>query len=126
MTEQEHETTASARPVRQPQRVRRESRISWVWLVPVIALIAGASLLFRGWWDMGPTVTVSFASAEGLEVGQTKLRYRDVVIGDVSRITVAPDRKQVLVHIQLNKEGSDYITQDDSKFWVVRPRLGIS
>lgn len=107
-------------------RVKRESRISWIWLIPAVALIAGASLLFKGWFYVGPTVVVSFASAEGLEVGQTKLRYRDVVIGDVKKITVAPDRKNVLVHIQLQKEGSEYITQADSKFWVVRPRLGIS
>lgn len=126
MSEQENDSSAPVRPVRQAQRVRRESRISWIWLVPIIALIAGASLLFRGWFYTGPTVTVSFASAEGLEVGQTKLRYRDVVIGDVTQITVAPDRKHVQVHIQLKKDGSEFITQADSKFWVVRPRLGIS
>ncbi|MCQ9616610.1 MlaD family protein [Paenalcaligenes niemegkensis] len=117
---------ASVRPVREPTRVTRKSRFSWIWLVPIIALIAGASLLLKDWFYTGPTVTVSFASAEGLEVGQTKLRYRDVVIGDVTRISVAPDRKHVQVHIQLQKAGSEYITQEDSKFWVVRPRLGIS
>src|SRR3546814_18804166 len=75
---------------------------------------------------MGPTINISFESADGLEVGQTKVRYKDVVIGLVSGIKVAPDRSKVIVSAELNREGSEYITQSDSRFWVVRPRLGIS
>src|SRR3546814_19540643 len=43
-----------------------------------------------------------------------------------SGIKVAPDRSKVIVSAELNREGSEYITQSDSRFWVVRPRLGIS
>lgn len=117
----------TARPVREPTRVQREKRrFSWIWLVPIVALVVGASVLIRHWVNTGPVITVSFIAAEGIQAGQTELRYKDVVIGNVTGVTVAPDRKQVLVHIQLHKEGADYITQADSKFWVVRPRLGIS
>lgn len=105
---------------------RREARFSWIWLVPLVAVLVGASLLFRDWLHTGPTVTISFESADGLEVGQTRIRYKDVVIGTVSGIKVAPNRKTVLVSAELDSEGSEYITQKDSRFWVVRPRLGIS
>ena len=104
----------------------REVRISWIWLVPLIAALVGGSLLVRNWMLIGPTVTISFESAEGLEVGQTKIRYKEVVIGQVTDIDVASDRTRVLVRAQLNREGSSYITQEDTRFWVVRPRLGIS
>ncbi|MFW7341181.1 MlaD family protein [Pollutimonas sp. H1-120] len=107
-------------------RPRREGRISWIWLVPLVAALVGASLLVRNWMHTGPTITISFESAEGLEVGQTKIRYKDVVIGAVSGIKVSSDRSKVLVSADLNREGSEYITQKGSRFWVVRPRLGIS
>ncbi|XOT98229.1 MlaD family protein, partial [Alcaligenes pakistanensis] len=36
----------------------------------------------------GPRITISFDSAEGLAVDQTKLRYRDVNVGTISDIQV--------------------------------------
>lgn len=74
----------------------------------------------------GPRITISFDSAEGLAVDQTKLRYREVDVGTISDIQVAPDRKGVIVTAQLERDGSEFITQKDTRFWVVRPRLGLS
>lgn len=121
--EDDGERSAALQPNVRP---RREGRISWIWLVPLVAALVGASLLVRNWMHTGPTITISFESAEGLEVGQTKIRYKDVVIGVVSGIKVSSDRSKVLVSADLNREGSEYITQKGSRFWVVRPRLGIS
>lgn len=113
-------------PARPDVKPRREHRFSWIWLVPLLAALVGVSLMVRGWLHTGPTIVISFESAEGLEVGQTKVRYKDVVIGVVSGIKVSPDRSKVLVSAELNREGSEYITQEGSRFWVVRPRLAIS
>lgn len=98
---------------------------SWVWLVPLLALAIGVSLLTSVWVRTGPVVSISFDSAAGLEVGQTKLRYRDVVVGEVKDIRVAPDRKRVLVDVQLRRSGARYITQKGAKFWVVRPQVSL-
>ncbi len=128
MNEDENNTDSAppARVEKPRVKTRRETRFSWIWLVPLVAVLVGASLLFRDWLHTGPTVTISFDSADGLEVGQTRVRYKDVVIGMVTGIKVAPDRKTVLVSAELDRDGSEYITQKDSRFWVVRPRLGIS
>ncbi len=129
MTESDQTKSESAAPgnVAQPVvKTRRQARFSWIWLVPLIAAIVGASLLFRDWMHAGPTVTISFSSAEGLEVGQTKVRYKEVVIGTVTKIDVSKDRKNVLVSVQINRDSADYIARAGSRFWVVRPRLGIS
>lgn len=113
--------------VRDPRiKPRSERRISWIWLVPFVAVLVGGSLLVQSWLRIGPTVTISFESAEGLEVGQTKVRYKDVVVGLVTGIRVSADRTRVLVSAELNREGSSYITQEDTRFWVVRPRLALS
>ncbi len=99
---------------------------SWVWLVPLLALAVGLSLLASVWVRSGPVITISFDTAAGIETGQTKLRYRNVVVGEVSAVRVAPDREHVLIDVQLQREGSGYITQEAAKFWVVEPRVSIS
>ncbi|HEX2519198.1 MAG TPA: MlaD family protein [Castellaniella sp.] len=99
---------------------------SWVWLVPLLALAVGVSLVASVWVRTGPVITISFPTAAGLAVGQTKLRYRDVEVGEVNDIRVAPDRQQVLVDVQLRRDGAKYITQKDSKFWVVRPQVSLA
>ncbi|MFV0283332.1 MAG: intermembrane transport protein PqiB [Castellaniella sp.] len=117
----------SARDVAAPaMRPGRSLRWSWVWLVPLLALVVGLSLLASVWVRTGPMITISFLSAAGVEAGQTKLRYRDVVVGNVSGVRVAEDRQHVLVDVQLNREGAEYITQRDSKFWIVRPRFSLA
>ena len=111
----------------QPKLVpSQRSRFSWIWILPIAAALVGASLVLRNWMLTGPRVTISFDSAEGLAVDQTKLRYREVNVGTISDIQVAPDRKGVLVTAQLERDGSEFITQEETRFWVVRPRLGLS
>ena len=111
----------------QPKLVpSQRSRFSWIWILPIAAALVGASLVLRNWMLTGPRITISFDSAEGLAVDQTKLRYREVNVGTISDIQVAPDRKGVLVTAQLERDGSEFITQDETRFWVVRPRLGLS
>lgn len=105
---------------------RKEWRFSWIWLVPLIAVAVGMTLMARDWLATGPSITVSFESAQGIEVGQTRVRYKDVAIGVVTDVKVDHARGKVLVTAQLEREGSEYITQPESRFWVVRPRLAFS
>ncbi|HEY0294575.1 MAG TPA: MlaD family protein [Bordetella sp.] len=104
---------------------RRKSRISWIWLVPLVAALAGLSLVVRTWMQAGPEITISFSTAEGLVVGQTQVRYKNVVIGVVNHIHFNHDRSKVLVDASLNKESAD-IAREGTRFWVVRPRLGFT
>lgn len=94
--------------------------------MPLLAVLVGGVLMARDWMATGPSITVAFESAEGIEVGQTRIRYKDVAIGVVTDIKVDHQRGKVLVKAQLHREGAEYITRPDSRFWVVRPRLAIS
>lgn len=107
-------------------RPYRPTRWSWIWLVPLVAGLVGLSLVVRTWMHIGPTITIQFESAEGLEIGQTKVRYKDIIVGQVTDLAVSDDRSSVIVSVQLERDGADFITQDGTRFWVVRPRLGIS
>jgi paraquat-inducible protein B len=70
----------------------------------------------------GPEITIIFSTAEGLEAGKTKVKYKEVDIGTVQSIMLSEDRSQVLVSVQLKKEARSF-TAADSRFWVVRPRI---
>jgi paraquat-inducible protein B len=104
--------------------VRRGPRWpAWlVWLVPIVALAFGAFLGLRALAERGPTIEITFKSAEGIEPRKTKVRYRDVDVGEVKSLGLSKDRRSVIVTAQMTREAGDLLA-DDSKFWVVRPRI---
>jgi paraquat-inducible protein B len=95
-----------------------------VWVVPITALIIGISLLIRNWESAGPRITISLLSGEGVQVGKTLVKYRDVTVGRVSAVALSPDHQTVLVSADLSKDASDLLTAD-TQFWIVRPRIGV-
>ncbi|MGA7811681.1 intermembrane transport protein PqiB [Caballeronia sp.] len=106
-----------------------EPRSRWVpslvWVIPLIAALIGIALVVKSVAGRGPTITISFVSAEGLETGKTKLKYKDVDVGTVKEITLSKDHARVLVEVQLTKTAEDFAVKD-TRFWVVRPRVAAS
>lgn len=105
----------------------RQNRLhmSLVWLVPVVALVIGAVLVVRAVMQTGPELTIEFRSAEGIEPGRTQVRFKEVVVGLVKQVKIAPDRQKVRATVALDKSVAS-IAVDDTRFWVVRPRIGTS
>ena len=58
--------------------VVKKSRFSLVWVVPIVVVVLGGLLLFRTLRDAGIPVTITFETADGLEAGKTKIKYKDV------------------------------------------------
>jgi paraquat-inducible protein B len=103
-------------------KIQSNRGFSIVWIVPIVALLIGAWLVFKAINENGPTVTLSFVSAEGLEAGKTKIKYRDVVVGQVEQITLSKDASHVAVTAKLAKEMEPYLG-DKTKFWIVRAQV---
>jgi paraquat-inducible protein B len=101
---------------------RKRWHVQVVWLIPLIALLIGGWLAVRAVMEKGPTITVTFTSAEGLEAGKTKLKYKDVDVGQVTAVTVSRNLDRVVVTAELAKELKPYLV-DDLRLWVVRPRI---
>ncbi|WP_434461804.1 intermembrane transport protein PqiB [Serratia plymuthica] len=95
-----------------------------IWLVPVIALLIGASMLLHAWLAAGPEIAITFQTATGLEPGKTAVKYKDVTVGIVKDIQLRGDDSQVLVTVSLN-ESAESLARADTRFWVVRPHVGI-
>jgi paraquat-inducible protein B len=98
---------------------------SIVWIVPLIALLVGIILLINVVNSRGPEIAILFKTAEGLEAGKTKIKYKDVDIGQVETITLSQDRARVIANVLLNKDAKVF-TAKDTRFWVVKPRLDSS
>jgi len=103
----------------------RKRRISIVWLVPLIAVLIGGWLVFKALSEKGPVITMTFKSAEGLEAGKTKIRYKDVELGQVSAIELSEDLSEVVVTAELVKQAENFLSVN-TRFWVVRARVGVS
>jgi paraquat-inducible protein B len=102
---------------------RRHLRSSQlIWIIPIIAAIIGIFLAVKSYMERGSVITITFKSGEGLESGKTKLKYKDVQIGEVKSIAIAKDRSHVLVTAELSKEAEGLLV-DDTRFWVVRARI---
>ncbi|QQG65891.1 PqiB family protein [Desulfobulbus oligotrophicus] len=102
--------------------VPAKRRFSLVWIVPLVALAIGGWLAFKAIRDKGPTITITFATADGLEAGKTKIKFKDVDIGQVESIALSEDAAKVMVTAKMIK-GSEVFLTDQTKFWVVRPRI---
>jgi paraquat-inducible protein B len=95
-----------------------------VWVVPIAAAVMGISLLIRNWENEGPSVTISFLSGEGVQVGKTLIKYRDVTVGRVSAVGLSADHQTVVVSADLSKDAASLL-RADTQFWIVRPRIGV-
>jgi paraquat-inducible protein B len=95
-----------------------------VWVVPIVAAVIGISLLVRNWENAGPRITISFLSGEGVQVGKTLVKYRDVTVGNVSAVVLSANHQSVVVTADLSKDAASLL-KADTQFWIVRPRIGV-
>lgn len=104
-------------------RVRRRRIFRLIWVVPIVALAVAAWLIYQHARSIGPEIAVTFSDGAGLRSGQTPLKYRGVAIGEVSRVELSDDQKQVIVRIRLVRSAAP-IAREGATFWIVRPQVG--
>ncbi len=105
--------------------VKKSKSISMVWFIPILALVLGVWLVYKNKQEQGPLITILFETAAGLEAGKTKIKYKDVQLGIVETIDLKKDLSGVIVSARMDKETTPYLNEN-TKFWVVRPRVGIA
>ncbi|SMX44465.1 MlaD family protein [Actibacterium lipolyticum] len=96
--------------------------LSWVWLMPLAAILISAGVVWQTWRDQGPLIVIAFPTAEGIEAGQTPLRYREVQVGMVEDLRFAPGLGAVEAHVRLDKDIAPYV-DGDAQFWLVAPQV---
>jgi len=103
--------------------VKHRARISPVWLIPVAAALIGCWLVYQNFLSRGPEITLRLATAEGLEAGHTPVKVNSVEVGHVEAIRLTDDYSGAIAEIRMNP-GTTELLAADSRFWVVKPRIG--
>src|SRR4249919_259970 len=83
---------------------RRSRRISIIWIVPLVAVAIGGWLAWDTLSKEGPTIKISFDGGEGLQAGQSQLKYKDIVFGTVKSLELAPDKSHVVITVATTAE----------------------
>ncbi len=101
---------------------KNNNKFNHVWWIPLIALLAVTYWTVAHFTSKGPLITIHFQTADGMEVKKTKLRYKDVVIGQVEKITLGKDYKDVAVSVRMDKN-NEGLLREQTHFWIVRPHI---
>ncbi len=110
-------------PIPQALAVPKAGRsLPLVWIVPAVALAIGVWLALSTWLERGPVIEIHFRTAEGLQAGKTRIKYKDVDVGHIGEISLATDLTGVVATAHLSK-GAEKLLVEDTRFWVVRPRI---
>ncbi|MGR3370513.1 MAG: MlaD family protein [Sagittula sp.] len=108
-------------PVKPARRSVLE-RVSIVWVIPLVALVIALGVAWQSYTSRGPVIEIAFENASGVAANETELRYRDVAVGLVERVTFTNSLDRVLVLVRLDKDVAPYV-DDEAQFWVVQPRI---
>ncbi|MEI8646494.1 intermembrane transport protein PqiB [Pseudoalteromonas sp. Hal040] len=103
-------------------KIKTAPNISAIWIIPVIALLIGAWMLYQYQANKGTTIFIKMPHAEGIVAGKTEIKVRSVKIGQIDHVRLSDKQNSVIARAQIDKHYDDLLT-DDAKIWVVKPRI---
>ncbi len=101
----------------------RQSRLSPIWIVPLVAVIIGLWLVYDNYARRGPEITLEMPNAEGIEAGKTLIKTRNVQGGRVTGVRLSDDLTHTVVTARM-ADDTDRLLNEGTSFWVVKPRIG--
>jgi len=104
---------------------KKRMRFSVVWIIPVVAALVAIGIAVQRILSEGPTITIVFKAAEGVEAGKTFVKYKEVNIGQVKTVKLSSDFTKVVVTAKIDKSAEGLIVED-AEFWVEQPRVTLS
>lgn len=102
-----------------------KGRLSAIWILPVVAALIGGWLIYTAIIEAPIPIEVEFDSGEGIEVGNTVVRYEGIAIGKVSAVRVQPDMVGIIATIDIDRRAESGLKKD-TLFWIVKPEVTLS
>ncbi|MGH7212940.1 MAG: intermembrane transport protein PqiB, partial [Acetobacteraceae bacterium] len=102
--------------------VQRRRHSPAIWIIPLLAVAIGIWLAWDTYSKKGPTITVSFESAEGLVAGQSQLKFKEMTLGTVTKLMLTRNHARVIATVSTTAAAAPLLT-GRTVFWVVKPRL---
>ncbi len=104
--------------------IQPEPERTWFWLIPLAAVLLVAWLGYDSWARRGLEIRVYLENGHGLQAGDD-IRYRGIVVGRVKSVELEQTLDGVRLLAVLDP-GSQQLARAGTRFWVVRPKVGIS
>jgi len=104
---------------------KKRRKLSVVWIIPILAAVVAVGIAVERFLSQGPTITIVFKSAEGIEAGKTFVKYKDVNIGQVTKVKLSGDFQKAVVTAKIDKSAEGLMVKD-AKFWIEQPRVSLS
>ena len=104
---------------------KKRSRVPVVWIIPIIAALVAVGIVVQKYLNEGPTIHITFPSAEGIEADKTFIKYKDVDIGKVTHVNLTDNYTKILVTAKIEKHAEGLLDKD-ARFWLVKPRISLS
>ncbi|MBU3029054.1 intermembrane transport protein PqiB [Paracoccus marinaquae] len=111
-----------ASPARKTAARAALAGISLIWLVPIVALVVTLAIAWNTYSGRGKLIEIEFADATGITPGETKLRFRDITVGQAESARFTSDLSRVVVEVRVDQSVAQYI-DDQAAFWIVRPQV---
>ncbi|WP_461481548.1 PqiB family protein [Porticoccus sp.] len=99
-------------------------RISIVWLLPFLAVMIGAWLVYRNIVAGDIEVSLHLPTGEGITAAKTEVKYQGISIGLVRDIQVKPDLNGVVATIDFERAFEQALTEG-TQFWLVSPEISL-
>lgn len=102
----------------------RRRRVSFFWLVPLVAVgIVGYLVWSQVMGGRGPMITINFTDAGGIEPG-SEIIHRGVTVGVVRDMALNSDLHSVRVAAELRPDAAG-LAVEGTQFWVVRAEVSL-
>ena len=98
------------------------TRLSVIWLVPLLALAITLGIAWQSYADRGTLIEIDFADATGVRPGETVLKFREVEVGRVETVGFSDDLSSVRLGVRVEKDVAHFV-DSDARFWLVRPQV---
>ena len=85
-------------------KIKTKSGPSLVWLIPLVAALVGGWLVVKTLIEKGTEITIVFKTAEGIEAGKTKIKYKEIEIGVVDSVHFSDDFSNIILKAEIAKE----------------------
>ncbi len=106
-----------------PKAKIQKDGLSWFfWALPVAAAALCGWFLLHDFVFSGPTVTIYFQDANGLQLQNSMVKYRGIAIGQIETLKLTDKGGRVLVRAKLELSAAD-VARQGSVFWIVHPQV---
>ncbi|CAO96558.1 PqiB family protein [Erwinia tasmaniensis] len=106
-------------------RLKNRRRISPFWLLPFIALMIAGWLIWSNYQQRGTTITIDFATADGIVPGRTPVRYQGVEVGLVEGISMTDDLRTIKIKASIKSDMREAL-REHTQFWLVTPKASLA